>query len=143
MSVEKILSGKGRDVVTVGPDRKLGEVAKTLHSHRIGAVVVVDGAGTVVGIVSERDVVNAVAEDGADALQADVASRMTRDPATCLPTASVDEIMALMTERKFRHVPVVEGGRLGGIISIGDVVKHRLADVEAEHQAMRDYIATA
>jgi CBS domain-containing protein len=143
MSVEHILSGKGRDVVTIGPDRTLAEAAECLSTRRIGAVVVADGAGGVLGIISERDVVRAVAEAGAEALNAPVSSRMTAKVVTCVPTSSIDEIMGLMTQGKFRHVPVIEGGKLAGIVSIGDVVKQRLADVESEHRAMRDYIATA
>lgn len=143
MSVEQILAGKGRDVVTIGPDRTLADAANCLAQRRIGAVVVVNGSGGVLGIISERDVVRAVAEAGAEALQAPVSSRMTAKVVTCLPTSSIDEIMGLMTQGKFRHVPVIDGGRLAGIISIGDVVKQRLADIESEHRAMRDYIATA
>ena len=143
MSVERILAGKGRDVVTVPPDTSLGDVAATLSRHRIGAIVVVDGQGSVLGIVSERDVVRGVAEGGAASLQQPVSSRMTAKVVTCGPTSSINDLMVLMTDGKFRHVPVVEQGRLGGIISIGDVVKHRLAEVETEQQAMRDYIATA
>ena len=143
MSVEHILAGKGRDVVTVGPDHTLAEAAETLSQRRIGAAVVVDGGGAVLGIISERDVVKAVAAGGGSALADPVSSRMTTKVVTCGPSCSIDEIMGLMTDGKFRHVPVVEGGRLGGIISIGDVVKHRLAQVEEEQRAMRDYIATA
>jgi CBS domain-containing protein len=143
MSVEHILSEKGRDVVTIAPDRTLADAAECLSSRRIGAVVVVDGAGAVLGIISERDVVRAVADTGAAALNAAVSSRMTEKVVTCGPTSGIDEIMGMMTDGKFRHVPVIEGGRLAGIISIGDVVKQRLAAVESEHRAMRDYIATA
>ena len=143
MSVEHILAGKGRDVVTVRPEQTLAEAAKTLSERRIGAAVVVDGDGAVLGIISERDVVKAVAAGGGPALSDTVSSRMTTKVVTCGPSCSIDEIMGLMTEGKFRHVPVVERGRLGGIVSIGDVVKHRLAEVEAEQRAMRDYIASA
>ena len=143
MSVEHILAVKGRKVVTIAPDRTLADAATCLSERRIGAVVVVDGSGTVLGIISERDVVRAVAEAGGEALKAPVSSRMTAKVVTCVPTTSLNEIMGLMTEGKFRHVPVIEGGRLAGIISIGDVVKQRLGDIESEHRAMRDYIATA
>ena len=143
MSVEHILAGKGRQVVTIAPDRTLADAVTCLSERRIGAVVVVDGSGTVLGIISERDVVRAVAEAGGEALKAPVSSRMTAKVVTCVPTTSIDEIMGLMTEGKFRHVPVIEGGRLAGIISIGDVVKQRLGDIESEHRALRDYIATA
>ncbi len=143
MSVEHILGEKGRDVVTISPEQTIGDVADMLSRHRIGAIVVTGEDGGVLGIVSERDVVRAVADGGGAALQQPVGERMTRRVVTCGLAAGIDEIMGLMTNGKFRHVPVVEGGRLGGIVSIGDVVKHRLAEVEAEHQAMRDYIATA
>jgi CBS domain-containing protein len=143
MSVEHILSAKGREVVTIGPDVTIADAAECLSNRRIGAVVVVDGGGAVLGIISERDVVRAVADSGAEALAAPVSSRMTAKVVTCGPTSSIDEIMGLMTDGKFRHVPVIEGGRLAGIISIGDVVKQRLSDVESEHRALRDYIATA
>jgi CBS domain-containing protein len=143
MSVEHILAGKGRDVVTIGPERTLAEAAETLSGRRIGAVVVVGPGGEVAGILSERDVVRAVAEGGGAALSDPVSSRMTVPVVTCRAAAGVDELMSLMTDNKFRHVPVLEDGRLEGIVSIGDIVKHRLAEVEAEHKALRDYIATA
>ena len=143
MSVEHILGQKGRDVVTVSPERTVGDVAAMLSQHRIGAIVVTDDGGRVLGIVSERDVVRAVATGGGAALDQAVQEQMTRRVVTCGPATGIDEIMGLMTDGKFRHVPVVDGGKLGGIVSIGDVVKHRLAEVESEHQAMRDYIATA
>lgn len=143
MSVEQILAGKGSAVVTIGPDHTLAEAVACLNERRIGAVVVVDGSGSVMGIISERDVVRAIASSGAGVLGDKVSSRMTAKVVTCLPTSGIDEIMGLMTDGKFRHVPVIDGGRLAGIVSIGDVVKQRLAAVEAEHRAMRDYIATA
>lgn len=143
MSVERILAGKGRNVVTVLPGNTLAEAADTLSRHRIGAAVIVDGGGAVLGIISERDVVRAVAEGGAASLDQPVSSRMTSEVVTCGSICTINEIMGLMTTGKFRHVPVVEGGRLSGIVSIGDVVKHRLAEVEDEQRALRDYIATA
>ena len=143
MSVERILAGKGRNVVTVPPGSTLAEAAEILSRHRIGAAVIVDGEGAVLGIISERDVVRAVAEGGTTSLAQPVSGRMTSQVVTCGPSCTIDEIMGLMTKGKFRHVPVVEGGRLGGIISIGDMVKHRLAEIEEEQRAMRDYIATA
>lgn len=143
MNVETILAAKGRDVVTILPERSLAEAAQTLTSRRIGAAVVADSSGGVLGIISERDVVRAVAESGSRALDEAVSGRMTTKVVTCTTRSSLDDIMGIMTEGKFRHVPVVEGGRLSGIVSIGDIVKHRLAEVEAEHKALRDYIATA
>lgn len=143
MSVERILAGKGRNVVTVSPDCGLAEAAQTLNQHRIGAAVIVDGDGAVLGIISERDVVRAVAEGGAASLDKPVSSRMTTKVVTCSPSCTVNDLMELMTQGKFRHVPVVEGGRLTGIVSIGDVVKHRVAEIENEQRALKDYIATA
>jgi CBS domain-containing protein len=143
MSVESILAEKGRDVVTVEPNQALADVARTLNSHRIGAAIVANDSGGVMGIISERDIVRAVADSGTDALAEPVSRRMTADVVTCTSRTGIDELMGLMTKGKFRHVPVVEGGRLSGIVSIGDVVKHRLAEIETEHKALRDYIATA
>lgn len=143
MTVDTILGEKGRDIVTIGPAHMLREAIEIMSRHRIGAVVVVDADKVVQGIVSERDVVRALAEAGPEVLDDPVAKRMTTNVVTCSQTAGMPELMGLMTEGKFRHVPVVEDGRLVGIVSIGDIVKHRLAEVEAEHDAMRDYIATA
>lgn len=143
MSVETILASKGREVVTIDPDTTLANAVRILDERRIGAAVVVDQSGAVLGIFSERDMVRAVAERQAAALDEPVSLRMTREIVTCSSSSPVDEIMGIMTTGKFRHVPVVEAGKLGGIVSIGDIVKHRIAEVEAEHKAMRDYITTA
>jgi CBS domain-containing protein len=144
MTVEIILSQKqSHEVVTLSPDQTLADAAETLSRNRIGAAVVTDGQGGVLGIISERDVVRAVADSGGGALSEPVSQRMTRKVVTCTSHAGIDELMGLMTQGKFRHIPVVEGGRLKGIVSIGDVVKHRLAEIETEHKALRDYIATA
>ena len=142
MTVERIVSGKGHTVVTIASSQSLAEAARLLADRRIGAIVVVDGEA-VVGILSERDVVRAIASKGCDALEERVAQYMTRKLVTCTMTTSIDSLMVLMTEGKFRHVPILEHGRLGGIVSIGDIVKHRIAEMEAEGQALRDYIATA
>jgi CBS domain-containing protein len=143
MTVETILAQKGRSVATIDPDRTLGEAARELSARRIGAVVITDGQMTVLGILSERDIVRAVAQRATAALEEPVRQHMTGRVVTCKGDASIDEVMKLMTEGKFRHLPVVEGGRLAGIVSIGDIVKQRLADIEAESQALREYIATA
>lgn len=143
MTVEHILRSKGRNVVTVEPDRTLIEVAKLLSEQRIGAVLVGDAFRPVLGILSERDIVRAVAERGPAALEEPISQFMTGKVETCTGESAINEVMEMMTTGKFRHVPVVEGGRLVGIVSIGDIVKHRLAEVEAETQAMREYIATA
>jgi CBS domain-containing protein len=143
MNVEHILAAKGRDVLTIEPDRTLAEAARALTERKIGAVVVTDAGRAVLGILSERDIVRAVAREGAAALDHPVSRYMTGKVVTCTGHSSINELMEVMTERKFRHVPIVENGRLAGIISIGDVVKHRVAEIEAEHQALREYIATA
>ena len=143
MNVEHILAAKGRDVLTIEPDRTLADAARVLTERKIGAVVVTDAGRAVLGILSERDIVRAVAREGAAALDHPVSRYMTGKVVTCTGHSSINELMEVMTERKFRHVPIVENGRLSGIISIGDVVKHRVAEIEAEHQALREYIATA
>ena len=143
MNVAHILATKGRETVTITGERTLADAIRTLREKRIGAVVVVDAGGAVEGIMSERDVVAALADAGGAALDEPVSARMTRKVVTCTSVAEIPELMSLMTDGKFRHVPVVEDGRLGGVVSIGDIVKHRLAEVEAEHRALRDYIATA
>lgn len=143
MSVERILSEKTGGVVTIEPDRTLGDVARLLGEKSIGAVVVSDSRQTVLGIISERDIVRALAKEGAGVMESPVSRYMVPKPVICTRSASVNELMELMTNRRFRHVPVVEGERLVGMVSIGDIVKHRLAEIEAEHRALRDYIATA
>jgi CBS domain-containing protein len=143
MTVAKILAEKGRTVVTIQPQRSLGEAAKLLAEKRIGALIVGDASNAVAGIVSERDIVRAVASAGAAALEHPIARHMTAKVVSCTSEAHIDEITRLMTEGRFRHLPVMDGGRLVGVVSIGDVVKQRIAEVEAEGEAMRSYIATA
>ncbi|GJD49961.1 Hypoxic response protein 1 [Methylobacterium crusticola] len=143
MTVARILSQKGRTVVTVQPHRTLAEAAALLTEKGIGALVVSDAGQTVLGILSERDIIRAVVGGGGAALETPVSRHMTPKVVSCTRGTAVDEVMELMTEGRFRHVPVVEDGRLIGLVSIGDVVKHRIASVEAEHQALREYIATA
>jgi CBS domain-containing protein len=143
MDVEQILRIKGRTVVSIGPQSTLGEAARLLSERKIGAVLVGDQFRSVLGILSERDIVRAVARRGAAALDEPVSGAMTEKVVTCTGASAINEVMEIMTDGKFRHLPVVEGGELVGIVSIGDVVKHRLAEVEAESRAMRDYIATA
>ncbi len=143
MTVKLILDDKGRDVLSVAASATLGDVVKILAERRIGAVVVVDANKRVEGIVSERDVVRTVAKGG-DAWRAmPVEQAMTRAVVTCIETDTVDHIMAKMTEGRFRHVPVVDAGLLVGLISIGDVVKRRIAQVEQERRELQDYIMTA
>jgi CBS domain-containing protein len=143
MIVNRILSLKGREVATIEPGRSLSEAARVLAERRIGALLIVDGDRPVTGIISERDIVRAVAMHGAKALDEPVSRFMTEKVVTCTGETSINDVMELMTQQKFRHIPVVESGRLSGIVSIGDVVKLRLEEVEAETQAIKEYIATA
>jgi CBS domain-containing protein len=118
----------------------LQDVANKLAAKRIGAIVIVGAGGEVRGIVSERDIIRALSTGGATCLKEPVAQTMTRQVVTCQETDTLDELMAMMTARRFRHLPVVTDGALVGIVSIGDVVKHHVAEVEMEATAMRDYI---
>lgn len=142
MTVSRILALKGRDVATIQPHRTIGEAARLLSSQRIGAVLVTGADGRILGILSERDIVKAISGSAA-ALDDAVSKYMTERVITCSPEMLVYDVMETMTQGRFRHLPVVEEGRLAGIISIGDVVKHRLAEIEAESRAMRDYITMA
>jgi len=142
MSVANILGTKGRDVVTLQSSASLLDTARSLSAHKIGAVIVSDDGIGVNGIVSERDIVNAIAKNGAEVLLRSVANFMTKNVITCSDDESIDVLMEKMTKGRFRHLPVVNDGKLDGIISIGDVVKKRIADAQIEADAMRDYIAT-
>lgn len=141
MLVKHILREKGRDVVTIAGDATLSEAACLLARRRIGALVVRDGDDPVAGILSERDIVSALAEKSVNALTQPVSAHMTRRVSTCCETDTVEELMELMTHRRFRHVPVVEDDRLVGIVSIGDVVKSRIAETVREAESLRGYIA--
>ena len=141
MNVAAILKHKGRAVTTAGPDVTLLEIADKLAAKRIGAIVIVGTRGEVAGILSERDIIRALAEQGPACLERPVSETMTKHVVTCQETDTLDELMAMMTARRFRHLPVVTDGALVGIISIGDVVKHHVAEVEMEATAMREYIA--
>jgi CBS domain-containing protein len=143
MTVSIILAGKGRDVATIDPSASLASAVGLLAEKRIGAVLVLGADRRIIGILSERDIVRALAERGANALAEPVSQTMTRKVSTCNESETVSNIMERMTDGKFRHVPVVDQGRLVGIVSIGDVVKHRLQEMERETAAMRDYILTA
>jgi CBS domain-containing protein len=140
MNVAAILRQKGRAVTTASPGTTLIEVANKLAAKRIGAIVVVGARSEVVGIVSERDIIRTLAMQGADCLMGPVSQIMTKQVVTCQETDTLDELMAMMTAQRFRHLPVVTDGALVGIVSIGDVVKHHVAEVEMEATAMRDYI---
>jgi len=141
MQVRHILRDKGREVVTILSDATLSEAARLLASKRIGAVVVRDRDGSLAGMLSERDIVRALAQASVSALPQTVSKYMTHAVATCCETDSVDEIMEMMTRGRFRHVPVVDEDRITGIVSIGDIVKSRIAETVQEAQSLREYIA--
>ena len=141
MTVARILAAKGRDVVTTQPYRTLREVVAILAERRIGAIVVADAERTVLGIVSECDIVRALSESGAEALEEPVSRHMTSRVVTVHERTTIDAVMDMMTTGRFRHAPVLEHGRLAGLVSIGDVVKHRMAEIETDQRAMREYIA--
>ncbi len=140
MTVAAILSTKGREVLTTTTAKTLAEVVEVLAKRRVGALVVVENGDRIVGIISERDVVRAIAS-GPAALFQPVSAVMTRDVMTCGDSETIDSVMSRMTRGRFRHLPVAENGRLAGIISIGDVVKARIEQVEREAEDMRAYIA--
>jgi CBS domain-containing protein len=143
MTVSIILAAKGREVVTIEPGATLKSAVALLAERRIGAVLVLGADNRIVGILSERDIVRAIAEAGAAALEQPVSQSMTRKVSTCTESETIASLMERMTAGKFRHLPVVDQGRLVGIVSIGDVVKHRLQEMERDSAAMRDYIQTA
>ncbi len=143
MTVARILAEKGRDVFTTEPHRTMREVIKELADKGVGAVVVADASMAVLGILSERDVVRVVAQHGAAILDDPVSRHMTPKVTTVTREATIDHLMATMTEGRFRHLPVVEDGRLIGIVSIGDVVKRHVQAIDSERQALRQYITTA
>lgn len=141
MQVRHILREKGRDVVTIGSDATLSEAARLLARRHIGAVVVKTGDGGIGGVLSERDIVRAIAEQSVAALGQSVAKHMTRSVVTCSEADSVDNLMETMTHGRFRHVPVVDNQRLCGIVSIGDVVKTRIEETVREAASLREYIS--
>ena len=144
MQVRHILYGKGRDVVAISSNATICDAAKVLVDKKIGALVVKDNDGMLTGIISERDLVRAVAKGGAAALSEQVSDHMTSHPETCTEADTVESLMEAMTRGRFRHVPVLdEEMRLCGMISIGDVVKTRIAETVSEAAALRDYISTA
>jgi len=143
VTVKTILARKGSSVVTIDPTATVAIAAKTLTERGIGALVVTGAEGRTIGIVSERDIVRALGQRGVAVLDTSVADIMTRRVVTCGQQDTIGELMQQMTDGKFRHVPVVEQDRLIGIVSIGDVVKSRLEQMEQESNALRDYIRTA
>ena len=142
MNVQSIIGSKGADVATITQTATLGDVVRVLGERGIGALVVSGDGNAIEGIISERDVVAAASRAGAACLDAHVGSSMSTDVITCSPGDGVDQLMSLMTDRRIRHLPVVDDqGHLAGIISIGDVVKSRLAQLEHENRALSDYIS--
>lgn len=141
MNVATILKNKGSTVITRSMKVPLSEIVHMLNDHRIGSVVIVDEREKVCGIVSERDVIRAIAEKGAGVLDEPVAKCMTQEVFSCQKDDTLERLMAEMTEHRFRHLPVIEKGELVGLVSIGDVVKQRIAEAEMEAASMREYIA--
>jgi CBS domain-containing protein len=142
MNVASILAGKSTEIITARTNATLLEIAETLSKNRIGCIILDDGKGGIAGIVSERDLVRAIAQSGQDILHSPVSKCMTKNVITCQTSDTMDTIMAAMTDGRFRHMPVVEDGELIAVISIGDVVRLRIEEAELEAAAMRDYIAT-
>ena len=142
MNVATILKAKGHEVESIGPDVTLGDAVRLLGAKRIGTVLVMQGA-QLVGILSERDIVKTLAHSGAEALDRKVRDTMTSRLVTCGLNDSVDQLMDMMTEGRFRHLPVMDEGKLVGVISIGDVVKHRIAETVMETEALKLYIANS
>jgi CBS domain-containing protein len=142
MNVQSIIGTKGIEVATIAQTANLGDVVRTLGERRIGALVVSGDGRVIEGIISERDIVGAASRSGAAALEASVGSVMSTDVITCSLGDGVDRLMSLMTDRRIRHLPVVDDhGHLAGIVSIGDVVKARLTELEHENRALADYIS--
>ncbi|WP_135209663.1 CBS domain-containing protein [Vitreimonas flagellata] len=142
MLIAHVLRDKGAAVHTLSAEASLHHAAQELNTRKVGALVVIDLEGELVGVVSERDIVREVAKRGADAMQETVGAVMTRKVITAGMDETIDECLERMTDRRIRHLPVIDAGKLVGIISIGDLVKHRIAAVEAEAAAMQAYITT-
>ncbi len=142
MIVSKILGATGSDVITITEDQTVADVAKLLGERRIGAVPVMAGKN-IAGIISERDIVRGLAIRGGAVLQDGVGTLMTRSVVTCGMNETIQNLMAMMTERRIRHVPVIDENGLMGVVTIGDVVKHRLSETEHEAEALKEYIASA
>jgi CBS domain-containing protein len=142
MKVASILRTKGSDITTAAADTTVADAARLLKEKRIGAVVISNDAKTVLGILSERDIIHALVDRGGAVLERPVSELMTRKVITCSPDDSISDLMAQMTERRVRHLPVIGDGVLCGMVSIGDIVKNRIEEVETEASAMREYITS-
>lgn len=143
MTVSIILANKGSEVVNIEPNASLAEAVRLLAAKRIGAALILSADRHIAGVISERDIVRALAERGAAVLDEPVSQTMTRKVESCNMSETVAHIMERMTQGKFRHMPVVDQGQVVGVVSIGDIVKYRLHEMEHESKAMREYIATA
>lgn len=141
MNIAHILQDKPQRMITVGPEQTLQQAAEVLGRERIGALLVLKPSGDVAGILSERDIVRAVGAKGAGILERPVAELMTKEVLCCSPDDTVDSAMAMMTERRFRHLPVRSGGKIVAMISIGDVVKRKVEEAESESASLKEYIA--
>jgi len=142
MSVAAILRGKPDRLIGLEESRSLAEAAQLLSRERIGALIVRSKTGDMIGILSERDIVRAIAKDGAGVIDWPVSTIMTKDVVCVTPEDDIAEVMSVMTARRFRHLPVKNGGKLVGMVSIGDVVKQRVEEAEGEAQQLREYIAS-
>lgn len=142
MIVASLLNTKGRDVFSITPDASVTDAARYLRDKGIGAALVLDPSGAASGVFSERDLVNAIADQGSTALSLKVGDLMSRDVVSCTPKDPIPTVMAAMTERRVRHLPVIDGGKVVGVVSIGDVVKSRIAEAETEAEALKAYIAS-
>lgn len=140
MTIASILSDKGNDVITLTLPTTLKSVCDTLRANKIGAVLIKDGSGKVVGILSERDIVRQIADNGPGALEMDAATCMTSNIIVCAPSDTIQTAMALMSQGRFRHMPVMDDGALKGMVSIGDLVKRRIADAEREAEDLKSYL---
>ncbi|GGD18873.1 inosine-5-monophosphate dehydrogenase [Aureimonas glaciei] len=143
MTVRKILEEKGRDVFSMHPNATLVEAAQEMAQRRIGAVVLISDGGDIAGVLSERDIVRMVGTRGPDCLSDSIGSVMTVEVVTCSEETTVNEVMETMTRKRFRHLPVIQGGKLVGMVSIGDIVKRRIEDAEREAEEMRSYISAS
>ena len=142
MELSEIIASREGKVITVGVDEKITEVTRTLAVERLGAVVVTDDDGKLAGIISERDIVRALNERGSGVQESGVSDLMTRSVITCTPENSIEEVMELMTSHQIRHLPVVDGDALLGVVSILDVVKSRLSEVETDYSVLRTFMST-
>ena len=143
MSIALILANKGSEIVSIQPQRTMRDAADLLHRHKIGAVMVMGVDGALLGILSERDIVSSLAREGGNALDNPVSRHMTSAVKTASEKDTIEQTMERMTIGRFRHLPVLRDNQVIGIVSIGDIVKHRLEAMENEHRALKDYIASA